>query len=195
MPSAIGWWAWWRTPSCVVREEFGPDLAHRVEHAQCVRDEEVAKLARGRIYCAMQPVHLLYDGPLLEAEWGEASRRTYRCRDLMDAGVSLGLGSDGPVAPMDPRPGITISTSRIWKQGEPPHEPSQALTLSETLSGYTRDAACASCRQDELGTVEVGRLADLTAVDDVHDEDPSAWLDAATRLTVVDGKIVYENLG
>lgn len=178
-----------------MREEFGPDLAHRMEHAQCVRDEDLVKLARGRVYCAMQPVHLLYDGPLLDREWGEATRWTYRCRDLLDAGVPVGLGSDAPVAPLDPRPGIAIATSRVWGEGAPPHEPGQALTLSETLAGYTRDAARAACRQEELGTLEVGRLADLTAVDDVYDEDPSAWMDAATRLTVVDGEIVYENLG
>lgn len=177
-----------------LREKYGPDLAHRIEHAQCVRDEEIARLARARITCAMQPVHLMYDGPHLDREWGAASRLAYRCRDLVDAGVPITLGSDAPVAPLDPRPGIAMAISRVWQQGQPPHQPAQALTPVEALHGYTLGPAIAAGRQHELGSLQVGMLADLTAVDDVLDEDPSTWLDAKVRLTVVDGRVLFSDL-
>lgn len=177
------------------RMRWGSSLVHRMEHAQCVRPQEVAALARARVACAMQPVHLEDDVAVLEREWGEAARHAYPLRALVDAGVCVGLGSDAPVADPDPRRGIFAAIAR-----RVPHRadavafhPEHALGVHEALAGYTTWAADLALWSDR-GRIAVGQRADLTAIDDVRTESVDAWLQARVRLTVVDGAIVFEDL-
>jgi predicted amidohydrolase YtcJ len=66
--------------------------------------------------------------------------------------------------------------------------------VGETLAGYTSAAATAGGWETELGRIAVGMRADLTAVDDVRDEDADAWSADRVRLTVVDGRVVHDAL-
>lgn len=177
------------------RMRSGSALAHRMEHAQCVRPQEVEALARARVACAMQPVHLEDDIAALAREWGAAARYAYPLRALVDAGVCVGLGSDAPVADPDPRRGIFAAIAR-----RVPHRtdgvafhPEQAIGVHEALAGYTTWAADLALWSDR-GRIAVGQRADLTAIDDVRAESADAWLQARVRLTIVDGAIVHEDL-
>jgi hypothetical protein len=176
-----------------VRTRQGRNLRHRIEHAQCVPAATVPRLARHDVVCAMQPVHLEDDLPLLEREWGAAAARAYPLREMWDAGVHVCLGSDMPVATPDPWRGLRLTVDRRGRDGRRFH-PEQALTVGETLAGYTSAAATAGGWETELGRIAVGMRADLTAVDDVRDEDADAWSADRVRLTVVDGRVVHDAL-
>lgn len=178
-----------------MRRRHGPELRHRMEHAQCVRPREAAKLAAANVFCAMQPVHLLDDGPILAEEWGSASDFAYPCRSLLREGVALGFGSDVPVASPDPRLGIAAALTRRWGPGpNDVHRPEECLGVDEVLAAYTSEAARSVGLQSRFGRIEVGMLADLTAIDDVLGEGGSAWTQAVCRLTMVDGIIRHEEL-
>ncbi len=170
-------------------------LRPRMEHAQCVRPKDVELLRRAGVYCAMQPVHLGDDIANLEAEWGTAAEHAYPLASLRKAGVRVGLGSDAPVASLDPRLGIFAAAARRARNSPSGSEflPDERVELHEAIAGYTCDAAVGGGREDELGTLAPGKLADVVVFDDVLDEEPSAWLDAKVQLTIVDGRVVHEN--
>lgn len=173
-------------------------LLHRIEHAQCVRPAQVDRIARHEIYCAMQAVHLADDIPLLPRYWPTAAAFAYPFRSLLRAGVTVGLGSDAPVAPLDPRAGIFAAVAR--RPGNDPtaaaFHPEQAMTSEEALAAYTLWAARGGGREHELGSITPGKLADLTVFDDIDEDamsgaDPEAWLQARVRATIVAGEPVY----
>lgn len=183
---------------CFARSRVGATtvLAHRMEHAQCVRPSEVARLAAHGVACALQPVHLEDDLAVIEREWGAAAAHAYPLRALVDAGVKIGLGSDAPVADPDPRRGLFAALARRTpaSHAHAALHPEQALAVHEALAGYTTWAAQIT-REDRRGRIAVGQLADLTAIDDVRAEPAQAWLEARVRLTMVDGHVVHEALG
>ncbi len=172
-------------------------LGARVEHAQCVRPEEIPRLARLGVLCAMQPIHLADDLPILPRLWPRAAEYACPTRSLLRAGVEIALGSDAPVASPDPRLGIYAAISR--RAGNQPEgaswHPEEALSPEEALYGYTTWAARAGRWDDELGSIEPGRRADLVAVELPEDGSPEeAWRELPLRMTMVDGHVVHEDL-
>lgn len=169
----------------------------RVEHAQCVRPEEIPRLAGLGALCAMQAIHLADDIPLLPELWPSAAEYAYPMRSLLDGGVRIALGSDLPVADPDPRAGIYAAISRREgnrPDGRPWH-PEQALAPLEALAGYTSWAARAGRWEEEAGFLAVGMPADLVALELPDLRAPEQeWEELPLRLTLVDGRIVYEDL-
>ena len=169
----------------------------RIEHLQFISDRALSSLARLGLTCAMQPIHLADDVPLLLELDETTGRRAYRTRSLLDRGIRVVLGSDAPVASIDPRQGICAAMSR--RAGNRPEgiawHPEEALSAAEALAGYTIEAAAACGATREWGSLRPGKRADLVAVVLAGgSEDPFAWRDAEVRMTMVDGEIVYDGL-
>jgi predicted amidohydrolase YtcJ len=101
----------------------------------------------------------------------------------------LGLGSDAPVASLDPRLGV-VAACRRAAPGDPPWQAEEALSVEQALEGYTVTAAALGRRAD-LGRIAVGLRADLVAFDDVLDDPVDSWRDAQVWMTMVDGSVVY----
>ena len=122
--------------------------------------------------------------------------RAWPCRDLVDAGVVLALGSDWPVAPYDPR--LTLAAAQLRRPARRPDlgpvVASQGLTAAQALYGMTEAPAFAAGAEVRLGRVAPGYLADLT----VWAADPLAVpaaeiADVPITLTVVDGRLVHRS--
>jgi predicted amidohydrolase YtcJ len=180
-----------------VAEGNGPrDRRLRMEHAQHIQSKNLARFAALGAIASMQPYHCIDD-----ARWAEARIGPKRCseayvfRSLIDAGVRLAFGSDWPVAPLDPLAGIEAAANRCAVD-DPSREAwhaEQRTTVAEALRAYTRDAAHAVFREDELGTLEPGKLADLVVlsrdITDPANRDAIGGTDVV--LTMLGGKVVY----
>lgn len=103
-----------------------------LEHAQLLRRADVERLARLGVAASVQPAHLLDDLPALRSLWADRGERAYVFRSLLDAGVTLRLGSDAPVAPLDPWLAMAAAVHRNSPEDEPWH-PEQRLTAAEAL--------------------------------------------------------------
>jgi predicted amidohydrolase YtcJ len=162
------------------------DSRHRVEHVELATDEAIERMAEAGVVASCQPNFLRWAGEdgLYEARLGTGRRRgSNRFRRLLDAGVPLAFGSD--VMPIGPLAGIEHAVTA-------PAE-SQRLTVTEALRAYTRGAAYAGFDEDRLGTVEVGKRADLVLLaDSPWDVDPDAIADIDVAATLVDGDVVYD---
>ncbi|WP_280585198.1 amidohydrolase [Halorubrum sp. Boch-26] len=161
------------------------EARHRIEHVELADDDAIDRLADSGVVASVQPNFLKWAGEdgLYEARLGaDRTAATNPYRDMLDAGVRLAFGSDG--MPMDPLLGVDNAVNA-------PAE-AQRLTVTEALRAYTRGAAYAGFDEDRLGTVAVGKRADLVALDASPWEDPDAIRDIDVAMTVVDGEIVYD---
>ncbi|WP_144796462.1 amidohydrolase [Halorubrum depositum] len=161
------------------------EARHRVEHVELADDAAIERLADSGVVASVQPNFLKWagEGGLYESRLGpERTAETNRYRDMLDAGVRLAFGSDG--MPMDPLLGVHHAVNA-------PAE-AQRLTVTEALRAYTRGGAYAGFDEDRLGTVAVGKRADLVALDASPWENPDAIRDVDVAMTVVDGEVVYD---
>lgn len=175
------------------------DPRFRVEHAQAVRKQDVARFRSSGTIASMQPSHASDDMRWADARLGPGRvDGAYAWRWFLDAGVPLAFGSDFPVEVVTPFYGIYAALTRQDAQGWPEGgwHPDQRLTLDETLRAFTAGSAHAAFAEDRLGTLRVGMRADLTVVDrDLFAVSPRELLDAKVTLTIVEGEVVHERTG
>jgi predicted amidohydrolase YtcJ len=173
------------------------DRRFRIEHAQHLRPEDYKRFKELGVVASMQPYHIIDDG-----RWAEGRIGTKRCassyanRSLLDAGCRLAFGSDWSVAPLDPILGIDASVNRRTLDGKHPKGwfAEQKITAAEAVEAYTLGSAYGAGREKDLGTLEVGKLADLVVLsrDILADPERDRISEAKVDLTVVGGKVVYE---
>jgi len=172
------------------------DARHRVEHAQFVTDEDVARFAELNVIASMQPCHLLTDMRWAPAILGpDREREGYRWRSLLDAGARLAFGTDYPVEPIDPFRGLYASVTREFAAGGPEGGwiPAEKITIEEAITAYTRDAAYAEFEDRRKGTLAPGMFGDVVVLDrDLTAAAPAELLKAKVLFTIVDGRVLYE---
>lgn len=171
------------------------DRRLRMEHAQHIRRRDLPRFAACGALASMQPYHCIDDARWAEARIGrERCAEAYVFRSLLDAGVRLAFGSDWPVAPLDPLAGINAAVNRrpVDAPGATAWHPEQRITVAEALRAYTSDAAYAVFRENELGTLEPGKLADLVVLSrDITDPaNRDAIAETEVVLTMLGGEVV-----
>lgn len=111
--------------------------AGTIEHAQLLPAGAPGRMARLGLAASVQPAHLLDDRHVTASVWGpDRARRSFPLRDLADAGVELLMGSDAPVAPLDPWLAVAAAVHR-GDPDDPPWFPAQALRPAEALRAST----------------------------------------------------------
>jgi predicted amidohydrolase YtcJ len=167
----------------------------RIEHAQVVRPADIPRFAKLGVIASMQPSHAIGDLHFAPARLGETRLDgAYAWETLTKSGAVVVGGSDAPVERGDPLIEFYAAVARKDLTGfsVPNWRPQEALSRPEALKLFTSNAAYARFSEDELGTIEVGRIADLTAFSVDLMKAPEAQIPKGHAvLTVVDGKVVY----
>jgi predicted amidohydrolase YtcJ len=180
-----------------VAREHGPrDRRFRIEHAQHLRPQDIARFGRDHVVASMQPYHCIDDGRWAEKRIGhERARTTYAFRSLLDSGAVLAFGSDWTVAPLDPILGIYAAATRRTLDGKNPRGwiPEQKITVEEAVRAYTVGSAYAEFAEGAKGTITPGKLADLVILtQDIFKIDPVEIEKVRVRTTIMGGRVVYE---
>lgn len=110
-----------------------------IEHAQLVRHTDLARFARLGVAASVQPQHALDDRDLIARHWAEQTAISYPLASLRDAGAELRLGSDAPVAALDPWRAIAAAVHRT-DDGRAPWHPEEALTFDQALAASVRSS-------------------------------------------------------
>ncbi len=167
----------------------------RIEHAQIVRYEDVEKFRDLDIIPSMQPIHATSDMSYVVDRIGEErAEGGYAWRWFIDAGLPLPMGSDFPVEPVNPLYGIYAAITRQDHDGNPPGGwfPEQRVTIQEAIKGFTIWAAHAAYQDEVLGSLEKGKLADITVLDrNILEVEPKELLQTEVLYTIVGGEIKY----
>ena len=167
----------------------------RIEHAQIVADTDLPRFSKLGVIASMQPSHAIGDLYFAPARLGkDRLHEGYRWKDFLNAGVVVAAGSDAPVEVGDPRIEFYAAVYRHSLDGfaNADWHLEEAVTRAEALKMLTLAPAYAAFREKDLGTLEAGKKADLTAFDqDLMTIEPKAILTAQPVLTIVDGKVAF----
>jgi hypothetical protein len=183
-----------------IRDRHGPrDRRWRIEHIETIHPDDYPRFRELGVLASMQPMHAHPNQNIFDV-WAknagpERERRAFGWRGVENAGARLAFGSDWPVVTADVRRGLYCAVTRQTPAGEPPGGwvPEQAVDLESALLHYTRDAAWAAFAEEETGSLEPGRRADVVVLSrDLLSAPPAAILESRVLLTLVDGEIVHD---
>ena len=171
----------------------------RIEHAQVIGEGDFARFQQLGVLAAMQPTHLTSDMPWAESRLGpERVLRAYAWKSFHKLGVVVPFGSDFPVESVDPRKGLFAAVTTRAESGGPADgfRPDQKLSREEAIRGFTQHAAYGMFAEQDLGTIEAGKIADLTVFDrNLLTCPENDLLQAKVLLTIVGGRVVYDGRG
>lgn len=138
-------------------------MRHRVEHISVLDDDLIEQIVENGIVCAVQPQFVTSDTWTSVRIGDERSKWAYAFRKLWDRGVCLALGSDCPVEVLSSSKVLCSAINRAdWS-------PTETLTLDEALYGYTYNSAYSIFREDIIGSLSEGKLADFIVFDSTYD--------------------------
>ncbi|HZC30592.1 MAG TPA: amidohydrolase [Gaiellaceae bacterium] len=159
-------------------------LRQRIEHAQCLAPEDVARFAQIGVTASVQFSHAPSDEHLAKKFWPDKLEQTYSWRSLLDSGALLANGSDAPVEELDPWAGVVAGVLGHWRED-------QRVTLEEALHATCVAPNWLSHDERARGTLIPGRAADLVVLDRDPFADDTDLREVQVEATMVAGRWVH----
>lgn len=183
----------------MVRVNGERDRRFRVVHAQVLHPRDILRFKQLDLIAEVQPYHAIDDMRWMEQRIGDRAQGAYNFKSLLDSGAMLSFGSDWPGTnaawyPISPVLGIYAAVTRKTVNGTPEGGwfPEQRIGVEDALRAYTVNNAFAGFEERDKGTLEVGKLADITVLDRDLLSIPADEIKAAKVLyTIVNGRIVF----
>jgi len=181
-----------------IKETGRTDVRPIIIHGQYIRPDQFERIERIRknsgvtVGISFMTVHLDYWGDMHQVNtYGpERAQRITAVRDAIAHGIPYGLHNDAPITPPKPLHSMWTAVIRRAPNGNV-LGPDQKLTAEEALAGYTRSAAWLLRMENEAGTLEAGKYADLTILDaNPLKVDPERIKDIGVVGTIVGGMTV-----
>ncbi len=175
------------------REAPRDDPRYRIEHFAFAEADQIERAQSLGVIISHQPPFLQATGDFFQARIAAAglNAQPIPYRAMLDAGLTVASGSDFPCAPVEPLLGLESLVARRARGGSLVAA-EQAITPLEALRTYTLNSAAAMFRDHEVGSIEVGKRADLAVLS--HDPslvEPSFISEIVVQQTYVDGDLLY----
>ena len=170
------------------------NLRWRIEHAQHLDPADIPRFGKLGVIAAMQAIHCTSDAPYVLLRLGpkRAEEGAYVWQKLMKSGAIVGNGTDAPVEDVSPIACYYAAVTRRTKDGTVFYG-DQRMTREEALKSYTWNNAYAAFQEKEKGSLEVGKLADITVLSkDILTVPDNQILATDVKYTIVGGKVMFE---
>jgi predicted amidohydrolase YtcJ len=156
----------------------------RIEHGGGIMPDLLPRVKQLGIVVVQNPTHFNMRDLFLSRFGPERTEQLQPLRSLLDAGIPVALGSDGPLNPY----------LNIMYASNVPGKPKESLTREQALVAYTRTSAYAEFAEKDKGTLEPGKFADLAVLSQDIFKIPSGDLPKTESiLTLVGGKVVHSS--
>lgn len=179
----------------VARVNPSRDRRDRIEHAQVVAPEDIARFGKLNVIASMQPSHETNDMRWAEQRVGpERIKGAYAWNSMQKSGGKLAFGTDYPVEPINPLRGIYACVTRELPEGGPAGgwQPQEKLSLDDCIQSYTTGSAYAEFEEGKKGQLIVGQDADFVVLsNDLTKVAPAQILKTKVVRTVVGGRTVF----
>jgi len=177
------------------KEIGGVDKArHRIEHASVVREDQVKEMAKLGVAISAHPQFIISDWWAKQRLGGDRIRWLYPIKTIAESGVAIGFGSDSPVESSNPWSSLYSAVTRGIHDGVPHARDTEneSISILEALHIHTYGSAYIMHEEMNLGSLEVGKLADFIVVDrDPLSVDPRELRSIRVLETYVSGKRVW----
>jgi len=168
----------------------------RVEHAQILSAPDIPRFAKLGVIASMQPSHAISDLFFAPSRLGkERLGGAYAWQTLLKSGAVVTGGSDAPVERGEPMIELYAAVARKSIKGESADgwHPEQAVSREQALKMFTMSPAYAAFEEQDKGSLEPGKLADLTVLSkDIMKIPAPEILTTTCAMTVIGGEIVYD---
>ena len=191
-----------RAYGAVTRETSIRHLRPSLTHANFIPEQVIGQMAEWGIVADMQPAWLYLDSNNLLDQWGENRLRHFQpLKSLFDAGVLVAGGSDhwhrldshSATNPFNPFLGMWIALGRVPRYADHAVNEDQVLTREQALRLYTTNAAYLLFREEQVGSLEPGKYADMIVVDrNILESNLDDIRDTRVLHTYVNGELVYD---
>ncbi len=173
------------------------DHRSRIEHSQHLQPSDIDRFASLGVIASIQTIHMSSDRPWAINRLGKERIESgaYVWRDLLNAGVHIANGTDVPVEPINPIANFYASVARKTLRGLPTggYEIDQKLSREETLKSMTLWNAYAAFEEAEVGSISVGKRADMTITNqNLMTIDEADILATKPDMTIIGGEVVYK---
>lgn len=178
-----------------LRRSSRPDSRHRIEHCSVCRRELLRKLAELGGAVVTQPAFLHYEGDrYLKTVPPEELERLYPFDAMLECGLTVGAGSDTPIA--DPNPMVSIGAAVTRSSNTGRRLPRPGIGLMQAMRMHTAGAAAVNFEESIKGTISPGKLADFVVLSENPFDVPEDRIkDIRVVMTVLDGEIVWSEPG
>jgi predicted amidohydrolase YtcJ len=177
------------------------DTRPHIAHIQVIHPDDIGRFAALDVVANAQPLWAAHESQMdvLTIPFLGPERTTwqYPFRSLLSAGSRLAMGSDWSVSTPNPLEEMEVAVTRVHPEARTRYEPflpEQALTLDEAIRAFTAGSAYVNHLDAETGTIENGKLADLTMVDrNLFAANAGPIGDGRVLATFVGGAVVFED--
>jgi len=171
------------------------EIKNSIEHCENIHPDDIPRFQKLGVTASMQPYHLTLDNnEKLHRIGAERSKYEWPHKSLLGEGARLAFGSDYPVVGFNPFPSLYAAITRCNDEGQPTGvNPEQKISLAQAIKAYTQGSAYAYDRENDLGTLEKGKLADIIVVNkNLFDLETEEIRNCQVDMAIADGKVVYE---
>ena len=175
-------------------DKDGKQLRWRIEHAQHINAADIPRFGQLGVIASMEGIHCTSDAPYVLARLGprRAEEGAYVWQKLMKSGAIIANGTDAPVEDVSPLASFYASVSRKLKDGTVFY-PAQRMSREEALKSYTWNNAYAGFEEKVKGSLEPGKLADITVLSrDIMTIPEDEILATDVVYTIVGGKVAFK---
>jgi predicted amidohydrolase YtcJ len=175
------------------QENYVADPRLILIHAQMAREDQLVRMKELGITPSFFSAHTYY--------WGDRHRdifmgperaaRMSPTKSALDLGLRFSIHLDAPIVPMDPLLGVWATVNRLSTSGKV-IGPEQRLSVMQALRATTIDAAWQIFKEDQIGSIEAGKFADLVVLNQNPLDVPTTIKDINVIRTVVGGVTTYK---
>ena len=177
----------------ILKQHPRDDHRHRIEHCGYPVASQMERMAGLGLLPISQPNYLYEKGDGFIANLGEErAKKLIPLRSELDMGIPIVISTDSPVVPFRPLDTLASAVSRTTMEGQDCGK-DERITVEEAIRAYTINGAYSAFQENEKGSIEVGKAADLALVNgDLLNTEGEDIRRLSVEMTVINGGIVYQ---